>query len=48
MIARIWQAKTRPGMGDSYQSYLEKTGLKDYRATPGLSSCWCCAANLEI
>jgi heme-degrading monooxygenase HmoA len=36
MIARIWQAKTRPGLGDSYQSYLEKTGLKDYRATPGL------------
>jgi len=36
MIARIWQAKTRPGLGEAYQSYLEKTGLKDYRATPGL------------
>lgn len=36
MIARIWQGKTRPGMGKAYYEYLEKTGLKDYRATEGL------------
>ena len=35
MIARIWQARTRPGMGESYFEYLEKTGLKEYRATKG-------------
>jgi heme-degrading monooxygenase HmoA len=35
MIARIWQAKTRPRMGKAYYEYLEKTGLKEYRATPG-------------
>jgi heme-degrading monooxygenase HmoA len=35
MIARIWQGRTRPGMGEAYFEYLEKTGLKDYRATEG-------------
>jgi heme-degrading monooxygenase HmoA len=35
MIARIWQGITRPGMGKLYLSYLEQTGLKEYKATPG-------------
>jgi heme-degrading monooxygenase HmoA len=35
MIARIWQGKTRPGMGKPYMSYLEQTGLKEYKATEG-------------
>jgi len=35
LIARIWQAKTRPGMGKAYYSYLEQTGLKEYKATEG-------------
>ena len=35
MIARIWQGRTRPGMGESYSEYLEQTGLKEYRATEG-------------
>jgi heme-degrading monooxygenase HmoA len=35
MIARIWQARSRPGMGKAYYSYLEETGLKEYRATEG-------------
>ena len=35
MIARIWQGQTRPAMGESYFSYLEQTGLKEYRETPG-------------
>lgn len=35
MIARIWQGRTRPGMGKAYYAYLEETGLKEYRATPG-------------
>lgn len=36
MIARIWQGQTRPGMGKAYYAYLEQTGLKEYKATPGL------------
>ena len=35
MIARIWQGCTRPGMGKAYMSYLEQTGLKEYRETEG-------------
>jgi heme-degrading monooxygenase HmoA len=35
MIARIWQGKTRPGMGNAYYKYLEQTGLREYRATEG-------------
>ncbi|HSB75028.1 MAG TPA: hypothetical protein VLC12_05215 [Terriglobales bacterium] len=35
MIARIWQGRTRPGMGPAYRSYLEQTGLKEYQATEG-------------
>lgn len=35
MIARIWQGRTRPGMGKAYMSYLEQTGLKEYKATEG-------------
>lgn len=35
MIARIWQGRTRPGMGKSYYAYLEQTGLKEYSATAG-------------
>lgn len=35
MIARIWQGRTRPGMGKPYLSYLEQTGLKEYKPTEG-------------
>ncbi len=35
MIARVWQGRTRPGMGKAYYAYLEKTGLKEYRGTEG-------------
>lgn len=35
MIARIWQGKTRPGMGKEYYQYLQQTGLKDYQGTEG-------------
>ena len=33
MIARVWQGRTRPGMGKAYYEYLEQTGLKEYRET---------------
>jgi len=37
MIARIWQGRTRPGMGEAYMSYLEGTGLTEYKATKGFT-----------
>lgn len=33
MIARVWQGRTRPGMGKAYYACLEQTGLKEYRGT---------------
>jgi heme-degrading monooxygenase HmoA len=35
MIARLWHGAVAPGRADAYMRYLEKTGLPDYRATPG-------------
>jgi heme-degrading monooxygenase HmoA len=35
MIARIWQGRTRPGMGKAYHHYLELTGLKEYKESKG-------------
>jgi heme-degrading monooxygenase HmoA len=35
MIARIWRGTTLASKADEYLAYLEATGIKDYRATPG-------------
>lgn len=35
MIARIWRGITPASKSDEYLAYLERTGVKDYRATPG-------------
>jgi len=35
MIARIWRGHTRSEDAESYTKFLERTGLADYRATPG-------------
>ncbi len=35
MIARIWRGETPAEKADAYARYLERTGLADYRATPG-------------
>lgn len=35
MIARFWRGVTEEGKADEYMAYLQKTGLKDYRATEG-------------
>ena len=35
MIARIWRGHTRAEDAESYTKFVEKTGLTDYRATPG-------------
>lgn len=35
MIARLWHGAVEAARADDYMRYLEKTGLPDYRATPG-------------
>jgi heme-degrading monooxygenase HmoA len=35
MIARIWRGRTSASHSDEYLLLLEKTGLRDYRATEG-------------
>lgn len=35
MIARIWRGHTRREDAESYTKFIERTGLADYRATPG-------------
>lgn len=35
MIARIWKGAVAAADGDAYVAYLEKTGIAEYRATPG-------------
>jgi heme-degrading monooxygenase HmoA len=35
MIARIWRGAVRPDDGDVYVAYIERTGIREYRETPG-------------
>ncbi len=35
MIARIWHGRVPADKVDTYHAYLLKTGVADYRATPG-------------
>jgi len=35
MIARSWHGRVRAARADDYFAYLQRTGLADYRATPG-------------
>lgn len=35
MIARVWRGTVRPGAGDAYAAYLDRTGVRECRATPG-------------
>ena len=35
MIARIWRGRTRADRSDEYLTFLEGTGLADYRHTEG-------------
>lgn len=40
MIARIWRGVTREADKDAYFEYLQRTGLKEYAATPGNRGVW--------
>ena len=35
MIARTWHGRVPASKADAYYEYLQRTGLSDYRATPG-------------
>ncbi|HEX2240583.1 MAG TPA: hypothetical protein VHJ82_05530 [Actinomycetota bacterium] len=35
MIARVWRGWTRQEDSDAYVDYLQRTGIRDYRSTPG-------------
>ncbi len=35
MIARYWSGEVPSSRADDYQSYLERTGIRDLNATPG-------------
>jgi heme-degrading monooxygenase HmoA len=35
MIARSWHGRVPAGKGEAYYDYLNQTGLRDYRASPG-------------
>jgi hypothetical protein len=35
MIARTWQGRVAASRADEYYDYLQRTGVADYRATPG-------------
>ena len=40
MIARIWRGAVRAGDADAYVEYVERTGIEEYRATPGNRGAW--------
>lgn len=35
MIARTWHGRVPAAKADAYHEYLQRTGLPDYKATPG-------------
>jgi hypothetical protein len=40
MIARIWRGATSAEEAETYVAYLEETGLREYRETPGNAGAW--------
>jgi heme-degrading monooxygenase HmoA len=40
MIARIWRGATRLEDAEAYVRYIEKTGLDEYKRTPGNQGAW--------
>jgi heme-degrading monooxygenase HmoA len=40
MVARLWRGRVPAAKGDAYHAYLERTGIPDYRATPGNRGVW--------
>jgi len=40
MIARLWHGRVNRAKADAYQDYVSRTGLVDYRQTPGNRGAW--------
>ena len=40
MVARTWRGWTRREDADAYVEYLERTGMRAYRGTPGNLGAW--------
>jgi heme-degrading monooxygenase HmoA len=40
MIARTWRGWTRRADADEYAVYIEETGMREYRETPGNRGAW--------
>lgn len=40
MIARLWRGAVRPERGDAYAAYLDRTGVRECRATAGNQGVW--------
>ena len=40
MIARLWHGRVPSAKADAYEVYLNRSGIADYRATPGNRGVW--------
>jgi heme-degrading monooxygenase HmoA len=40
MIARMWRGAVRADDATAYASYLQETGIEDYKKTPGNRGAW--------
>lgn len=40
MIARIWRGAVRAQDADEYAAYVQETGIKHYKQTPGNRGAW--------
>ena len=47
MIARIWRGWVRTQDRAAYVEYIERTGLAEYRSTPGNEGAWMLARDLD-
>ena len=47
MNARIWRGRIRTGDRAAYVEYIERTGLAEYRSTPGNEGAWMLTRDLD-
>jgi heme-degrading monooxygenase HmoA len=47
MIARIWRGRVRTEDRAAYVEYIERTGLAEYRGTPGNEGAWMLARDQD-
>ena len=45
-VVRMWRGAVRTEDRDDYVEYIERTGLREYRATPGNLDAWMLARDL--